>query len=114
MKKNIPSIIIYLVSLLLLFTTFFIQYEYLFTTRIVTIFILILLLIIQFKKGFFSANKNIFILVSTLSLIALVVSIIFDNSLPNSGNSDRDFLIPVFVLIFIIAEYRDLYDKNKK
>ena len=112
MKKINVSIILNLIALLFLFATFFLQYEYLFVTRIVLIVFAIVYLVIEIKKEYFSANKMIFIIFSVVSIIALVVSILFDTS-ANSLINNKVFLIPVFIFILIATMYKDLYDKNK-
>lgn len=112
MKKINVSIILNLIALLLLFATFFLQYEYLFVTRIVLIVFTIVFLVIEIKKEYFSANKMIFIIFSVVSIIALIVSILFDNNSANSVTNGA-FFIPVYVFILIGSMYKDLYDKNK-
>jgi len=111
MKKNNLSIIVNLLGLLFLFATFFLHFEYLIVTRIVLIVFTILYLMIEIKKEYFLANKMIFIIFSVVSMIALVVSILYDTSVNNLNN--KVFLIPVYVYILIVIMYKDLYDKNK-
>lgn len=113
MKKDNVSIIFNLIVLLFLFATFFLQYESLFVTRIVSIVFTIVFLVIEIKKEFFLANKMLFIIFSVVSIIALIVSILFDNTSANSVINDRVFFIPVYVFILIVIMYKDLYDKNK-
>jgi hypothetical protein len=113
MKKDIVSIIINLIVLAFLFATFFLQYEYLFVTRIVLIVFAIVYLVINIKKEYFSANKIVFILFSVVSIIALVVSISFDNTSASGVTNDRNFFIPFYVFILIVIMYKDLYAKNK-
>lgn len=99
-------------GLLFLFATFFLQFEYLFVTRIVLIVFTIVYIVIEIKKEYFSANKMIFITFSVVSMIALVVSILFDTSV-NSLINNKVFLILVFIFILIGIKHRDLYDNNK-
>lgn len=102
------------IGFLCLVTTFFLHYEYLFITRIVLIIFTMIGLMISIKKEFFSVNKKIFVLLSVVIMLAIIASILFDNTLPNSGNSDRDFLIPVFAFTLIVTMYKDLYDEKNK
>ena len=91
MKKINVSIILNLTVLLFLFATFFLQYEYLFVTRIVLIVFTIVYLVIEIKKEYFLANKMMFIIFSVVSIIALIVSILFDNTSANSVTNKRFF-----------------------
>ena len=68
---------------------------------------------IEIKKECFSANKMMFIIFSVISIIALIISILFDNTSANSVINNRVFFIPIFVFILIVIMYKDLYDKNK-
>ena len=113
MKKINASIILNLIVILLLFATFLLQYEYLIVTRIVSIIFTIVFLVIEIKKEYFSANKMMFIIFSVVSIIALIVSILFDNTSVNSVTNNRGFFIPVYVFVLIVIMYKDLYDKNK-
>ena len=71
---------------------------------------------IEIKKEYFSSNKMMFIIFCVISIIALIVSILFDNTSANSMTNNRVFFIPVYVFILIGIMYKDLYDKkiNKK
>ena len=111
MKKINLLIIVDLMGLLFLFATFFLQFEYLFVTRIVLIVFTIVYLVIEIKKEYFLANKMIFIIFSVVSMIALVVSILYDTSVSDLNN--EVFLILVFIFILIGTKHRDLYDNNK-
>ncbi|WP_438298395.1 hypothetical protein [Sporosarcina sp. FA15] len=113
MKKINFPIIFNLIVLLYLFATFFLQYEFLFITRIVLIVFTIVFLVIQIKKEYFLVNKMIFIIFSVIIIIALIVSILFDNTSENSLTNNRFFLIPVFVFTLVGIMYKDLYDNNK-
>ena len=113
MKKNIVSVVFNLIVLLFLFATFFLQFEYLFVTRILLIVFTIVFLVIEIKKEYFSANKMVFILVSVASIIALVVSVYFDNASASGVTNDRNYFIPFYVFVLIVIMYKDLYDKNK-
>lgn len=113
MKKNIVSLFFNLIVLLFLFATFFLlPYDYLFVTRIVLIVFTIVFFIIEMKKEYFSANKMVFILVSVVSIIALIISISFDNTSTSSVMNNREFFIPFYVFILIVIMYKDLFDKN--
>ena len=113
MKRNNVSIILNLIVILFLFATFFLQFEYLYVTRIVLIFFTIVFLVIEIKKEYFSSNKMMFIIFCVISIIALIVSILFDNTSANSMTNNRVFFIPVYVFILIGIMYKDLYDKKK-
>ena len=116
MKKNnvsIFSIILNLIFLIFLFATFFLQYEYLFVTRIVSIVFATVYLVIEIKKEYFSENKMLFTIISVVSIIILIISILFDNISANSATNYRVFFIPVYVFILIGIMYNDIYDKNK-
>ncbi|MEK5068649.1 hypothetical protein [Sporosarcina sp. FSL K6-1508] len=113
MKKINFPIIFVLIVLLYLFVTFFLQYEYLFVTRMVLVIFTIVFFVIEIKKEYFLANKMIFIIFSVVSIIALIVSVLFDNTSANSLTNNRAFLIPVYVFVLIVIMYKDLYDKNK-
>lgn len=113
MKIDKSFIAFSLIGFLCFITTFFLQYEYLFVTRIVLIIFTATGLMISIKKEFFSINKKIFVLLSVVIMLAIIASILFDNTLLNSGNSDRDFLIPVFAFTLIVTMYKDLYDEKK-
>lgn len=113
MKKINVSIILNILVLVFLFATFVLQYEFLFVTRIVTIVFSTVYLVIEIKKEYFSANKMLFIIFSVVSITALIVSILFDNSSANSLTNNSDYLIPVFAFTLIVIMYKDLYDKDK-
>ncbi|QUW23172.1 hypothetical protein JSQ81_06310 [Sporosarcina sp. Marseille-Q4063] len=112
MKKINFSMVLNLMFILLIFASFYFQYEYLFVTRIVVIVFATVYFMIEIKKAYFSKNKTMFIMFSVISLIALIVSIIVDNTLTDGFTSDRIILIPVFVFILIGSMYKDLYDKT--
>lgn len=110
-KKNF-SILLKLAVLLFLFATFFLQYEFLFATRIVSVVFILTVLATEIKKDYFAAHKVAFILLNAVIMFALIGSILFDNSTVNTPANSRDFLIPVFVYILMVIEYRDLYKKT--
>lgn len=113
MKKINISAILTLAFLAFLVTTFFLQYEYLFITRSILIIFTIIFLLIEIKKDYFSKNKAIYIIFSVVGIIALIASILIDDSSMDTIISNRDYLIPIFVFIFIVTVYKDLYEKNK-
>lgn len=113
MKKLNVSIVLNLIVLLFLFGTFFLQYEYLFVTRIVLIVFAIVYLVIEIQKKYFGANKMIFVIFSVVSIVALLVSILMDNASANSVTNGRVLFIPVYVFILILSMFKDLYDNNK-
>ena len=84
-----------------------------FRTRSILIIFTIIYLLIEIKKDYFSKNKAIYTIFSVVSLIALITSILIDNSSVDSITSNKDYLIPIFVFMLIIIMYKDLYNKNK-
>ncbi|MBO1911717.1 hypothetical protein J4G37_43890, partial [Microvirga sp. 3-52] len=74
-KVSITSIILCVAFIIFMFSTFYLQYEFLFVTRIVSIAFALGYLVIEIKKEYFSENKMMFIIFSAVSLIALIVSI---------------------------------------
>ena len=113
MKKIDISIIFNIMMLIFLLATFYWQYEYLLVTRIILIVFTLFHLLFEVKKDYFSRRKTIFIIFSVISIIALIISILIDNSSPNNVINNRDYLIPVFVIILIASMYKELYDKNR-
>lgn len=111
-KINI-SIILNIIVLVFLLATFYWQYEQLFVTRITLIIFALIYLLFEIKKESISKNKTIFIIFSAISLIAVIISIIFDNSSLNSAINNRDYLIPVFTFSLISIMYKDVYTKNQ-
>lgn len=112
MKKNIPSIILNLIFICFLAGTFFIQYEYLFITRISSLIFAIIYLIVEVKKEYFSSKKPLFILFSVVSLVAITVCISLDETSVTDGFNARSFMILVFVFILLGISYKDLYGKS--
>lgn len=113
MKKINLSLVFNLTALLFLFATFFLQYEYLFVTRIVLIVFTIVYLGIELKKECFISNKRMFIIFNVVSMIALIVSVLLDNASETLPTNERNFFIPVYVFILVVVMYKDLYDENK-
>lgn len=98
--------------ILFLLATFYLQYDYLFVTRIVSIVFAIGCLVIEIKKEYFSSNKMVVIIFSVISIVALIVSVVFDNTSVNGLTNERVFLIPVFAFILIVIMYKDLFDEK--
>jgi hypothetical protein len=109
---SIYSITLNLIFIFFIFATFYFQYEYLFVTRIITVVFAIVYLVIEIKKEYFSENKMLFIIFSVVSILALIIGIVFDNTTTNSVAIERVFLAPIFVFVLIRIMYNDLYDKN--
>ena len=112
MKRSYGSIIINLLLILFLLATFYRQYEYLFVTRIVSIVFGIVYLVIEIKKEYFSSNKMMVIIFSVISIVALIVSVVFDNTSVNGLTNERVFFIPVYAFILIVIMYKDLFDEK--
>lgn len=112
MKKNISSIIVILAFIGFLVATFFLQYEYLFLTRIVSLIFAIIYLVIELKQEYFSSNKPLFILFSGVSMLALTVSIMLDETLGTAEFNARSFLSLIFMFSLLVISYRDLYEKK--
>lgn len=112
MKKNISSIIVMLAFISFLVATFFFQYEYLFLTRIVALLFAIVFLVIEVKQEYFSSHKPLFILFSFVSMLALTVSILLDETFGTDEFNARIFLSLIFMFSLLVISYRDLYEKN--
>lgn len=112
MKKNISSIIVILAFIGFLVATFFLQYEFLFLTRIASLIFALVYLVSEVKQEYFSANKPLFILFSVISMLAITVCIILDETSATDGFNARSFMILVFVFILLVVSYKDLYTKN--
>jgi len=112
MKKINFSILIKFAVLVFLLATFFLQYEFLFATRIVSVVFILTILMVEIKKDYFAAHKVAFILLNAVIMAALIGSILFDNSTVNTPANSRDFLIPVFVYTLMVIEYKDLYNQT--
>ncbi|MGE6416018.1 hypothetical protein ACQKDD_17790 [Planococcus kocurii] len=112
MKKNISSIIVILALIGFLVVTFFLQYESLFLTRIASLIFALIYLVIEVKQEYFSTNKPLFILFSVISILAIMVCIILDETSATEGFNARSFLSLVFVYILLVISYKDLYNKN--
>lgn len=113
MKKVNVSIILNLIFFLFLFATFFLQYEFLFVTRVVLIFFTTVFLVIEIKQEYLLLNKMMFIIFSVISMIALIVSVLLDNASENLLTNEKNLFIPVYAFILIVILYKDLYDKDK-
>jgi|SRR5690606_37333291 len=113
MKKNISSIIVILALIGLLVATFFLQYEFLFLTRIVSLIFAIVYLVIEVKQEYFSKRKPLFILFSVISMLVIAVGIIVDETSATDGFHARSFMLLVFVFILLVVSYKDLYNKNE-
>lgn len=103
------SILLTTITLLFLTGTFFMQYEFLFITRLVLLLFTIQYIVIEVKKAYFAANRKAFILISSLSILLVTASIFVDASLEQNILNYQVFLIPVFVFILIVISYKDLY-----
>lgn len=112
MKKNTSSIIVILALISFLIATFFFQYEYLFLTRIVSLIFAIVYLVIEVKQEYFSSHKPLFILFSIISMLALTVSILFDETFGTDAFNARIFLSLIFMFSLLVISYRDLYETN--
>ncbi len=112
MKKNISSIIVILALIGFLVATFFLQYEFLFLTRIASLIFAIIYLVIEVKQEYFLGNKPLFILFSVISILAITVCIILDETSATDGFNARSFMSLVFVYILLVISYKDLYNKN--
>ena len=112
MKRSISSIIVILAFISFLVATFFFQYEYLFLTRIVSLIFAIVYLVIEVKHEYFSSNKPLFILFSVISLLAITVSILLDETSGTAVFNVRSFMTLIFVFSLLVISYKDLYDKN--
>lgn len=112
MKKNTSSIIVILALISFLIATFFFQYEYLFLTRIVSLIFAIVYLVIEVKQEYFSSHKPLFILFSIISMLALTVSILFDEPFGTDAFNARIFLSLIFMFSLLVISYRDLYETN--
>lgn len=112
MKKNTSSIIVILALISFLIATFFFQYEYLFLTRIVSLIFAIVYLVIEVKQEYFSSHKPLFILFSIVSMLALTVSILFDETFGTDALNARIFLSLIFMFSLLVISYRDLYETN--
>lgn len=96
----------------LLVATFFLQYEFLFLTRIASLIFAIVYLVIEVKQEYFSTRKPLFILFSVISILAITVSILLDDTSSIDGFHARSFMLLVFVFILLVGSYKDLYNKN--
>ena len=96
----------------LLVATFFLQYEYLFLTRIASLIFAIVYLIIEVKHRYFSTKKPLFILFGVISVLAITGCIILDENSATDGFNARSFMLLVFVFILLVVSYKDLYNKN--
>lgn len=112
MKKINLSVILNVLVLVFLVSTFF-KYEFLFITRSILIIFTFICLLIEVKKDYFSRNKAIYIIFSIVSIIAIIASILIDNSSEGNITGNKDYLIPIFVFIYIATMYKDLYGNNK-
>lgn len=112
MKKNISSIIVILALIGFLVATFFLQYEFLFSTRIASLIFALVYLVSEVKQEYFSTNKPLFILFSVISMLAITVCIILDETSATDGFNARSFMILVFVFILLVVSYKDLYTKK--
>ncbi len=112
MKKNISSIIVILALIGFLVATFFLQYEFLFLTRIASLIFALVYLVSEVKQEYFSTNKPLFILFSIISMLAITVCIILDETSATDGFNARSFMILVFVFILLVVSYKDLYTKK--
>lgn len=95
-----------------LVATFFLQYEYLFLARIVSLIFAIVYLLIEVKQEYFSSHKPLFILFSVVSMLALTISILVDETFGTDEFNARVFLSLIFMFILLVISYRDLYEKN--
>jgi len=112
MKKNISSIIVVLALIGFLVATFFLQYEYLFLTRIASLIFAIVYLVIEVKQEYFSSKKPLFIFFGVISILGISVCIILDETSATDGFNARSFMVLVFVFILLVVSYKDLYNKN--
>jgi len=112
MKKiNIP-IILNVAALIFIMATFYWGFEQLFMTRLVLIFFALVCLLFEIKKDNISRNKMLFIIFSVVSLIAIVISILADNSSLNHAINNTDYLIPLFMYVLIVIMYKELYTES--
>ena len=113
MKKNISSIIVILALIGFLIATFFLQYEYLFFTRIASLIFAIVYLVIEVKQEYFSSKKPLFILFGIISLLGISVCIMLDETSATDGFNAKSFMVLVFVFILLVVSYKDLYNKKE-
>lgn len=112
MKKNVSSIIVILTLISLLVATFFLQYEFLFLTRIASLIFAIVYLVVEVKQEYFSTRKPLFIFFSVISILAITVCIILDETSATDGFNARSFITLIFVLNLLVINYRNLYKKT--
>ncbi|ALS79158.1 hypothetical protein ACQKDD_00160 [Planococcus kocurii] len=112
MKKDIFSIIVILAFIGFLVATFFLQYEYFFLTRFVSLIFAVVYLVIELKKEYFSSHKPLYILFSVVSMLALTVSILLDKTFGTDEFNARIFYCLIFMFCLLVISYRDLYEKN--
>lgn len=113
MKKiNIP-IILNVAALIFILATFYWGTEQLFITRLVLIFFAFVYLLYEIKKDYISKNKMLFIIFSVVSLIAVTISILADNSSLNNAIDNREYFIPLFTYALIVIMYKDLYTESE-
>ncbi|ANU27055.1 hypothetical protein I858_008635 [Planococcus versutus] len=111
-KKDIFSIIVILAFIGFLVATFFLQYEYFFLTRFVSLIFAVVYLVIELKKEYFSSHKPLYILFSVVSMLALTVSILLDKTFGTDEFNARIFYCLIFMFCLLVISYRDLYEKN--
>ncbi|MBM7578562.1 uncharacterized membrane protein YoaK (UPF0700 family) [Jeotgalibacillus terrae] len=112
--QKILSLLVPILALLFLIGTFFLQYEFLFVTRIILIVFSILYIVIDIKRDYFIENKQVFVFISMMSMISVAVSVLLDLTVEDSVFNSRDFFIPLYVFVLIVIMYKDLYDTKKK
>ena len=112
-RVSIFSVTLNLLTLIFLLATFFLQYEYLFITRIVSIVFGIVYLVIELNKAFFSEKKLMFNILTVVIIVALIVSLIIDDSSANGLLKENAFLIPIYIFALLRMHYNELYDKSK-
>jgi hypothetical protein len=112
MKKFNFFVILDVIFLILLLTSFNWQYEHLFMTKITIIIFVLIHLLFEIKKEYISINKTIFIIFSAIILITLMISIIVDNSSLNNAMNNGTYLLFGYIFVLIVRMYQDLYTEN--
>ena len=112
MEKFDFFVILDVIFLIILLTSFNRQYEHLFMTKITIIIFVLIHLLFEIKKEYISINKTIFIIFSAIILITLMISIIVDNSSINNAMNNGTYLLFGYIFVLIVRMYQDLYTEN--
>lgn len=114
MNKINGSLLVTLFFLLFLISSFIVQYDYFFFTRLAATAFASVYLVMEIKKDFFSANKILFILISILFMIGFGAGIWMDAASSNDDLGSRIIWIFVYYFILISISYNDLYSTKKE